>query len=157
VTIDDSLAISNFDIFKLAGPNSAYDVTIPITVTGGTLKIAFTTIIDNAKLSAFVVRKAIPSGPQDAFQRPLVFSLSQNYPNPFNPTTVIGYTLPRNEEVVLKVYDILGREVARLVNEHETAGTHSVKFDGSNLASGVYFYRIQAGNLNSIRKMLLTK
>jgi uncharacterized protein (DUF608 family) len=157
VTINDSMAISSFDIFKLAGPNSAYDVTIPITVTNGTLKIAFITIIDNAKLSALAVRKAIPSGVHDALQRPFIFSLSQNYPNPFNPTTIINYTLPRDEEVVLKVYNILGREVAKLVNEHEMAGIYSVKFDGSNCASGIYFYRIHAGNFISIRKMLLIK
>jgi uncharacterized protein (DUF608 family) len=157
VTIDDSLAISDFDIFKLAGQNSAYDVTIPITVTDGTLKIAFITIVDNAKLSALVVRKATQSGVHDALQRPFVFSLSQNFPNPFNPTTVISYTLPLDEKVVLKVYNVLGGEVATLVNEREMPGTHSAKFDGSNCASGVYFYRIQAGNFINTRKMLLIK
>jgi hypothetical protein len=157
VAIDDSIAISNFDIFKLAGSNSAYDITIPTNILNGALKITFTTVIDNAKLSAFVVRKDIPSSVHNKLHGPLIFSLSQNYPNPFNPVTVISYTLPRDEDVVLRVYNILGREVAKLIDEHETAGTYSVKFDGRNYASGVYFYRIQAGSLNNMRKMLLIK
>ena len=74
------------------------------------------------------------------------FSTS-SYPNPFNPTTIINYTLPDNEKVIIKVYDILGREVKELINEQKTAGTYSVEFDGSKLSSGVYFYTITAGRI----------
>ncbi len=84
------------------------------------------------------------------------FSTS-SYPNPFNPTTIINYTLPENERVVIKVYDILGREVKELVNEQKAAGTYSVEFDGSKLSSGVYFYTITAGNFSQTKKMVLTK
>jgi len=75
---------------------------------------------------------------------PKAFALGQNYPNPFNPSTTIEYELPKASEVRLSVYDMLGREVSVLVNERMDAGVHEVKFDGSNLASGVYLYRLQA-------------
>ena len=88
---------------------------------------------------------------------PFQFSLSQNYPNPFNPTTVISYELPTNSFVVLKVFDVLGREVKSLVTERETAGNHSVAFNASNLPSGVYFYRLQAGSLMETKKLVLLK
>ena len=94
------------------------------------------------------------------------FNLSQNYPNPFNPITVIEYTIPNVEtlhatsqmqNVTLKVFDLLGREVATLVNEQKKPGNYQVKFDASNLSSGLYFYKIQAGNFNQVRKMMLLK
>ncbi len=88
---------------------------------------------------------------------PLVYSLSQNYPNPFNPTTTILYDLPEQSHVSLDVYDILGRKVKTLVNEVKPAGEYSVMFDGSSIASGVYFYRIQANNYTSVKKLLLEK
>ncbi|MBK6914153.1 MAG: T9SS type A sorting domain-containing protein [Ignavibacteriales bacterium] len=85
------------------------------------------------------------------------FSLKQNYPNPFNPSTVISYSLPQKEFVTIKVIDILGREVATLVNEVKPAGKFEVEFDASSLASGVYVYRIKAGSFTTSKKMLLTK
>jgi photosystem II stability/assembly factor-like uncharacterized protein len=83
--------------------------------------------------------------------------LDQNYPNPFNPSTTIKFGLPKSSEVRLTVYDILGREVSVLANDRRDAGAHEVKFDGSNLASGVYFYRLQAGNYIATKKLLLMK
>jgi phosphatidylserine/phosphatidylglycerophosphate/cardiolipin synthase-like enzyme len=88
---------------------------------------------------------------------PQTFSLSQNYPNPFNPTTKIEYALPGTQKVVLKLYDILGREVQTLVNEQQTPGTYRVEVDASGFASGVYFYRLEAGTFVQNRKMLLLK
>ncbi|HUI29602.1 MAG TPA: glycosyl hydrolase family 28 protein [Candidatus Acidoferrales bacterium] len=88
---------------------------------------------------------------------PYEFELYQNYPNPFNPSTVIRYQLSAGGRATLKVYDLLGREVATLVNERQNAGTHFVTFDGSRLASGVYFYRLNAGNFVKTRKLLLVK
>lgn len=88
---------------------------------------------------------------------PTKLGLSQNYPNPFNPTTTINYQLPFHSFVTLRVYDILGREVATLVNANQNAGVHSVAFDANNLPSGVYFYRITAGNLSEVRKLVLEK
>jgi hypothetical protein len=83
--------------------------------------------------------------------------LYQNYPNPFNPMTVIRFSLPRRENVTLEVFDVLGRDVAMLVNEQMEAGEHSVVFDASGLTSGVYFYRLQAGKFVSLKKMVLIR
>jgi hypothetical protein len=85
------------------------------------------------------------------------FTLHQNYPNPFNPETVIGYQVPQNGLVTLKVYDVLGREVRTLVNEFQPAGTYSVRFSGSGLSSGVYFYQLSSGNSVRMKKCLLLK
>jgi len=85
------------------------------------------------------------------------FSLEQNYPNPFNPSTTINYSLANEEHVSLIVYDIMGREVAELVNENQTAGSYSLDFEASSLASGMYFYKISAGNFVSTKKMVLLK
>ena len=83
--------------------------------------------------------------------------LDQNYPNPFNPNTTIKYELPKSSVVNLNVYDMLGREVAVLVNEKQEAGSHETKFDASGLSSGVYFYRMQAGEYVSTKKMLVLR
>lgn len=88
---------------------------------------------------------------------PDVFSLSQNYPNPFNPSTIIQYSIPMNEFVTLKVYDLLGREVQTLVNKEQSAGVYNIEFNASKLTSGVYFYRIEAGSFVSVKKLLLLK
>jgi hypothetical protein len=85
------------------------------------------------------------------------FNLSQNYPNPFNPKTVIKYKLKKTSKVKLNVYNILGKEVAELVDEVKAPGSHQVSFDASNFASGIYFYRINAGSFNQVRKMMLVK
>lgn len=88
---------------------------------------------------------------------PEVFALSQNFPDPFNPVTTINYSLSNDGKVSLKVYDILGREVSTLVNENQKTGTHSVKFNGINLPSGVYIYKLTSGTNSSSRKMILLK
>ncbi|MFZ2866152.1 MAG: T9SS type A sorting domain-containing protein, partial [Ignavibacteriaceae bacterium] len=85
------------------------------------------------------------------------FELSQNYPNPFNPTTRISYSLSERSNVTLKVYDVLGNEVATLVNTTKSAGNHVVTFGGENLASGLYIYTLKAGNFISSKKMVLIK
>ena len=88
---------------------------------------------------------------------PKDFSLSQNYPNPFNPSTTISYTIPKQGKVSLKVFNVLGSEVAELVNEEKGAGSYQVSFDATNLSSGVYFYRIKAGDFVQTKKMILLK
>jgi hypothetical protein len=90
-------------------------------------------------------------------QMPLHFSLSQNYPNPFNPTTAIEFVLPARSFVTLKVYDILGREAATIVSEELAAGSYTRQWNAADMASGVYFYRIQAGTFRETKRMLLLK
>lgn len=85
------------------------------------------------------------------------YSLEKNYPNPFNPTTTIDYTIAENNEVSLFIYNALGQKVKTLVNKSQSAGKYSVKFDASNLASGLYFYQIKSGNFTKVHKMLLIK
>jgi hypothetical protein len=88
---------------------------------------------------------------------PAEYNLSQNYPNPFNPTTTINFQIPLSSKVTLKIYDVLGREVKSLVNEFKIAGKYSVTFNATNLASGVYFYNLRAGNYVESKKMILLK
>ena len=88
---------------------------------------------------------------------PLEFELSQNYPNPFNPSTNISYALPTDEFVNLTVYNVLGKTITTLVNEQKLAGSYVVSFDASDFPSGVYFYKLIAGNYVSIKKMMLIK
>jgi hypothetical protein len=88
---------------------------------------------------------------------PQQFQLQQNYPNPFNPTTKIEYQLPAAGHVTLRVYDVLGREMVTLASGIQDAGVHVATFDGTRLASGVYFYRLTASGKDQVKKMLLTK
>lgn len=88
---------------------------------------------------------------------PTVYGLEQNFPNPFNPITKINYQLPKNSFVTLKIYDVLGNEIISLVNEEKTAGKYQSVFDGSLLSSGVYFYKIHAGDFLEIKKLVLLK
>jgi len=97
------------------------------------------------------------SVPAQTSDLPTVFALHQNYPNPFNPTTTISYGLPQKSHVSLKVYNTLGQLVATLVNDEQEAGYREVKFDGSDLASGVYFYQLQAGSYVNTKKLLLLR
>ena len=87
----------------------------------------------------------------------LTWKLSQNYPNPFNPTTMIDYTLPTDGMTKLSIYNVLGQEVKVLVNENMRAGSYSTPFDGSNLSSGIYFYKLESNNQMQVKKMLLLK
>jgi O-glycosyl hydrolase len=93
----------------------------------------------------------------DAIYQPMSFGLSQNYPNPFNPSTVISYQLSAVSNVKLTVYDILGREIVTLLNEVKSPGTYTATFDATDLMSGVYFYRLQAGSFIETKKLILLR
>ena len=99
----------------------------------------------------------LSSDVQDMNGIPSGFALLQNYPNPFNPTTTIQYSIPQRSNVILKVYDVLGNEVAVLVDEEKERGVYSVNFDASNFASGIYLYRLHAGSFVETKKMILLK
>jgi hypothetical protein len=126
---------------------------------------------DNARINAFISAddyKLVNAAYLAASGKPLAvneapvgvagkFELAQNYPNPFNPSTVINFTLAKASDVKLAVYNLLGQQVATLLNKHMSAGSQSVVFDASKLSSGVYFYRLDAGNFSSIKKMMFLK
>ncbi|MFK7848676.1 MAG: T9SS type A sorting domain-containing protein [Rhodothermales bacterium] len=121
-------------------------------------------IIDNAhnRVLRFDATAAslskIPDGPEiEEVEIPVMYALYQNYPNPFNPSTTIGFDLPESVHVRINVYDMLGRPVHTLIDEDMPAGKHEVQFDASDLASGVYFYQMQAAEEVHLKKMLLLK
>ena len=105
----------------------------------------------------FVLDNSVTGVKDNEFALPSNFSLAQNYPNPFNPSTQIEFTIPSMNHVTLKVYNVMGQEIAALLDENLERGRYKVPFDGSQLASGVYLYRIQAGNFTQSKKMLLVK
>ncbi|HTR80377.1 MAG TPA: T9SS type A sorting domain-containing protein [Bacteroidota bacterium] len=118
---------------------------------------ASTDTLDNVYYQEFdVVNSGTSVGAQNNVT-PNKFELVQNYPNPFNPSTQINYSIANNAHVTLKVYNVLGQEVASLVNGNETAGSHSVTFNASNLASGMYIYKLASDNFTSVKKMMLLK
>jgi Secretion system C-terminal sorting domain len=136
----------------LAGRSFVFDT---VSGTGSNLNFYL------AKLSPDNVL-SVQNGNNIKSENPYNFTLNQNYPNPFNPVTIIKYSVPTSEtqnfaSVQLKVYDMLGREVATLVNEEKPAGSYSVAFDGSKLSSGVYLYKLEAGNRTRVKKMVLLK
>ena len=88
---------------------------------------------------------------------PKEYMLYSNYPNPFNPTTNIKFDLPKDVLVSIKIFDILGREVRTLVNDYKTAGSYTISFNGADLSSGIYYYKIKAGDFEQVRKMMLLK
>ena len=97
------------------------------------------------------------TGFEDELSKPNQFDLYQNYPNPFNPTTSIKFTIPKYDFVTLKIYDLLGREITTLVNEAKLPGVYEVEFDGTNLASGIYIYRLKSGGYTASKKFVLMK
>jgi len=96
-------------------------------------------------------------GIEDKEQIPIKYVLAQNYPNPFNPTTTIDYSIPNSSFVTLKIFDLLGKEIATLVNEEKSIGNYEIEFNGSNLSSGVYFYKMQSGAFVATKKLILLK
>jgi len=150
-----------------AGP---YDISCviadgPYNIDAGqTIDVAFSiAAADNPELLTNAINQSrtkfneIITNVETEIDLPLSFSLSQNFPNPFNPTTSIKYSLPEQQFVSLKIFDILGREVATLVNENKPAGNYEVNFDASNLSSGVYFYQLRAGSFTETKKLILMK
>lgn len=142
---------------------STDSITVAFNPSHNTIgeQIATLTIQTNTKETlTFVVLKATTftnTAIQQTDDIPSEFELHQNYPNPFNPSTAISYALSAGNHVNLKVFDALGREVATLISGSQSAGIHSVNFDASGLSSGVYVYRMEAGNFVQTKKMLLIK
>ncbi|MCX6169765.1 MAG: T9SS type A sorting domain-containing protein [Ignavibacteriales bacterium] len=165
----NSISINPANPFGAAGQLTSLTdlhwVSKPAASFGGTPITGFTTDIDGTTRSTTKPYMgadegaALTSVKLDGNIIPTEFALEQNYPNPFNPSTVINYKLSSNAHVTLKVYDILGKEVATLVNEFQQAGAYKASFStlNSSLASGIYLYRLQAGSFVDVKKMILAK
>jgi protocatechuate 3,4-dioxygenase beta subunit len=141
----NSLTNATDSIFQSANPENQVMTISPNVATGGydgTFMIGI-----NAPATGIDDKNVAPEG----------FFLQQNYPNPFNVSTTIAYRLPSGSDVKLIVYDTLGREVAKLVDEKQSAGTHDIKFDASSLSSGFYLYKLVAENFADVKEMLLLK
>lgn len=121
--------------------------TSSITTTGGTIHSKLVTLTKSQTVDITKISTEVPNG----------FTLKQNFPNPFNPSTKISFSIPKESFTSLIIYDNLGREVSRLVNERLNSGVYEVNFNAANLNSGTYFYKISAGNFSSVKKMTLVK
>lgn len=162
----------NTNGYGLAANNTAGNGLLIRTDDGGNSWSVFTTPLDSLNGMHFIsatlgyavgvrgriLRYGFPIGITNiSSEVPEKYSLYQNYPNPFNPSTVIRFQVTGNSDVVIKVFDINGKEVKTMVNERMNAGTYEVNFEGTGLTSGVYFYRMTAGNFNETKRMILMK
>ncbi len=160
----DGLTLSNTvtDIPATGGWQSWQYVTISgIYLPLGIHSLQFKPIFGGFNFS-YMDFELVATGIEEKAQIPYLFKLDQNYPNPFNPSTKIKYSIPSNPQnemsnVILKVYDVLGNEILTLVNKQLPAGNYEVDFNGSNLSSGIYFYKLHAGNDISLKKMILMR
>ena len=153
--IADDLAIAqdptfNITYYNILWQNLEHLTTITIHKAILDLSSLWRTAWDNAGSPS-------PLSIQSNNHNPEIYFLAKNYPNPFNSTTTIAFTLPQSVFITLKIYNILGGEIASLVDKKLQAGNHTYTFDGSNLASGVYLYRIEAGEFQDMQKMILIK
>lgn len=147
------IGISKNGVLKVSGyTDSLGSFTFDQTeIAGQLVKI----VVSGTNLYPYV--SDLMTGVSSNIEIPKSYDLSQNYPNPFNPSTTIKFAIPQSSLVTLKVYNILGKEVASLVNENMSAGNYEVDFNAAALSSGSYFYRITAGDFTSVKKMLLVK
>jgi Ethylbenzene dehydrogenase/Secretion system C-terminal sorting domain len=148
--------------FKRVNSGSDFDFSVP---SGGTVDFTLETFDntgsshpnDGFDATIYTLDFSGITDVNDEFNIPTEFSLHQNYPNPFNPSTTIEYSLPEQTDVTIKIYDALGSEIEVLFSGNISAGTHSLNWDASNYVSGIYFYRINTGEFNQVKKMLLLK
>ena len=142
-------------------PNyGTYRFTVPNTPST-TCKIRMTTqtdwYYDWFNSGYFTIIRGADAVIDQSAEIPKSYALNQNYPNPFNPNTIISYSIPKPKFVSIKIYDVLGREIETLVNEERPGGTYKIQFNGSDLSSGIYYYRMQAGSFVETKKLILLK
>jgi hypothetical protein len=148
--------------FRRVNSGSDYDFAVP---SGGTVDFTHE-IFDNTggghpndgfDATVYTLDFSGITDVEAAGQLPQNYALDQNYPNPFNPSTTIEYSLPEQADVTINIYDVLGNELEVLFSGNKSAGTHSLNWNASNYASGIYFYKMNAGTFNQVKKMLLLK
>lgn len=142
------------DITKYANHSSNVKVRFRLTADASTIADGW--YVDDILITGYTNSGQSLSDENES-NTPIKFTVEQNYPNPFNPSTVIRYFLSENGYTSLKIYDIAGKEVATILNENKIAGNYEVTFNGNNLSSGVYFYKIQSGSFSAVRRMFLIK
>ncbi len=165
---------------ELLSDDNFENVRIPISIRGNNIDLQLSWNIKQTSERSFILvewegdriiskqamnqtgsRLIKPNGKNEftieSEELPKQFALHQNYPNPFNPQTRIDYSLPEATYVKLVIYDLIGREVIKVVDEYQEAGYKSVTFDASGLTSGVYYYRLQAGTFTDVKKMILVR
>ncbi len=143
--------------FTAASSSTWYEKTMDVDLLQGDNTIQMQMFWGWMYLDYLAVPSRILTSVKSLAELPSRFLLEQNYPNPFNPVTTISYSLAKSEHVKLVVYDILGRQVATLVDEKQNAGAYNVPYDANTLAGGVYFYRIEVGTFTQVKKMMLLK
>jgi len=152
-------SINSF-IYPIELSSDSIEVTISFTPDSNLVYIDTVFIVNNSTPDPYLISLngigKLPSFVSNE-EEVYTFNLNQNYPNPFNPVTIIRYQIPERGFITLKVYDVLGNEVATLINEEKPTGSYYVEFDGSNLSSGIYYYRLSAGNFVATKKLILLK
>jgi len=155
INISAPISLTTLPPGETAAPIGNFDVTVDSNFSG-IFSFNFD-IKSNGWLYWSNSINTVATGVNDKIELPVSFKLYQNYPNPFNPTTKIKYSIPNSERVLIKVFDILGREVKTLLNEYKDVGTYEIEFNASELSSGLYFYKIIAGNYSETRKMIVLR
>lgn len=163
VTIENTMLISNLDIWSKAGKNAAYQETHEVTVSDGYLNINFSSVVDNAKVSAIYIKNAVTNttGSKEVLNNiPGGSMLEQNFPNPFSKETIISYQLNKETHVNLAVYNTLGQKLITLVDEDQTTGKYSVNWNVHNyinkqISDGIYFYRLETDHNSTFTKKLI--
>lgn len=153
-----SIAQTISGVFSAVGDKST-NSTHHLSFTVGESLIGFSNNSSTNSYTGFwhSYNEGITTNVDDQISFPTEFKLEQNYPNPFNPSTVIKFAVPERSMITLKVYDIIGRDIATLINEEREAGWYEQSFDASKLASGIYIYRLSAGAKVFSKKMMLIK
>ena len=160
--VDTIITNSNFLSHPIA-PDSSLEFTLHVfvdAVTNGTAHVRLRVgdyFNPSDTLGFQFTASTLPLTSVKEEDVPNSYSLRQNYPNPFNPSTKINFTLAKTGYVTLKVYDVIGKLVKTLLDGYKSSGDHTINFNATNLPSGIYFYRLQSDNFNSVRKMILIK
>ncbi len=158
LSVNFNIAQTISGVFSTVGDKST-NSTHYLSFTIGESLIGFSNNSSTKSYTGFwhTYNESLTTNVEDQLSIPTEYKLEQNYPNPFNPSTTIKFSLPEKSMVTLKIYNIVGEEVATLINKERDSGIHSADFDASRLSSGAYFYKIQAGSFNQVKKMLLLK